>query len=133
MLRRCCATVSDASLALRSFKQRTQKYKEQCLRYCFSPTARPLLLHSSFLPPNPPAPCSLCGAPRHFEFQVHALPPHPTAARRSQPAPDASCCRCRSIGMIPDADAFAFSEHLFDAAHTRKQHSQRGAEWRVWW
>ncbi|KAJ1479731.1 programmed cell death protein 2 [Baffinella frigidus] len=60
-----------ADAAFLRFKMRTDKSKAQCLRYCFSPTARPLWLMSQHQQAVEDVPkCSSCGSARHFEFQV---------------------------------------------------------------
>jgi tetratricopeptide (TPR) repeat protein len=53
------------------FKLRTEKNKSQCVRYCFSESARPLWIMSRGQIDGSKIPqCPLCGGKRQFEFQA---------------------------------------------------------------
>jgi pre-rRNA-processing protein TSR4 len=57
--------------AFASFQARVARAPSQVLRYCFSEGASPLWPSASCVPgPGDVPPCSRCGGPRRFEFQV---------------------------------------------------------------
>ncbi|KAL6774401.1 hypothetical protein ACKKBG_A24860 [Auxenochlorella protothecoides x Auxenochlorella symbiontica] len=65
------AQITDDQRDFAAFSARIASEPAQCLRYCFEPGARPLWPCRKQTPGEQDIPpCSRCGAPRRFEFQV---------------------------------------------------------------